>query len=63
MSQTIVPNSSVEAKQAQAVQAMQDEIENVKLKSMRLWSGIRSYTWTDVNQYKWEEIKNGRRDD
>lgn len=63
MSQTIVPNSSVEAKQAQAVQAMQDEIENVKLKSMRLWSGIRSYTWADVNQYKWEEIKNGRRDD
>ncbi|MCR4794264.1 MAG: hypothetical protein K5898_03660 [Ruminococcus sp.] len=61
MSQTIVPNSSVESKQAQTVQAMQKEIENVKLKSMRLWSGIRSYTWADVNQYKWEEIKNGRR--
>ena len=61
MSQTIVPNSSVESKQAQTVQAMQEEIENVKLKSMRLWSGIRSYTWADVNQYKWEEIKNGRR--
>lgn len=61
MSQTIVPNSSVEAKQAQTVQAMQDEIENVKLKSMRLWSGIRSYTWNDVKQYNWEEIKNGKR--
>lgn len=62
MSQTIVPNSSVESKQAQTVQAMQEEIENVKIKSMRLWSGIRAYTWADVRQYKWEEIKNGRRD-
>lgn len=63
MSQTIVPNSSVSAIQAQTLQDMQTEIETVKLKSMRTWGGIKSYKWADVQKYKWEEIKNGNADD
>lgn len=58
-SQTIVPNGSVEAKQAQTIKDMQTEIENVKLKSMKYWNGMKNYTWADVKKYKWEEIKNG----
>lgn len=63
MSQTIVPNSSVSAIQAQTLQDMQTEIETVKLKSMRTWGGIKAYKWADVQKYKWEEIKNGNADD
>lgn len=59
-SQTIVPNGSVEAKQAQTIKDMQTEIENVKLKSMKYWNGMKNYTWADVKKYKWEEIKNGK---
>lgn len=63
MSQTIVPNSSVSAIQAQTLQDMQTEIETVKLKSMRTWGGIKAYKWSDVKSYKWEEIKNGNADE
>lgn len=62
MSQTIVPNSSVSAIQAQTLQDMQTEIETVKLKSMRTWGGIKAYKWSEVKSYKWEEIKNGNAD-
>lgn len=58
-SQTIVPNGSVEAKQQATMKAMQTEIENVKLKAMSIWSGIRLYTWADSKKYKWGEIKHG----
>ena len=61
LSQTIVPNGSVEAKQAQTIKDMQTEIENVELKSMKYWNGIKNYTWADVKKYTWEEIKNGKR--
>lgn len=62
MSQTIVPNGSVEAKQAETMKEMQNEIENVKLKSMKYWNGIKNYTWAEVKKYKWREIKNGKLD-
>ena len=62
MSQTIVPNGSVEATQAQTIKDMQTEIETVKLRTMRTWAGIKAYKWSDVKSYKWEEIKNGNAD-
>ena len=62
MSQTIVPNGSVEATQSQTIKDMQTEIETVKLRTMRTWAGIKAYKWSDVKSYKWEEIKNGNAD-
>lgn len=62
-SQTIVPNGSVEAKQQQTMQAMQTEIEDVKLRAMRTWGGIHAYTWAESKKYTWEEIKHGISDD
>lgn len=62
-SQTIVPNGSVEAKQQQTMQAMQAEIEDVKLRAMRTWGGIHAYTWAESKKYTWEEIKHGISDD
>ena len=41
------------------IKDMQTEIENVKLKSMKYWNGMKNYTWADVQKYKWEEIRNG----
>lgn len=36
-------------------------VDDIKLKQMRTWSGIRSYRWSEVKKYKWEEVKNGRK--
>ena len=36
-------------------QALQEEIKNSTLKSMKRWSGISSYSWQEII-YKWGEI-------
>lgn len=61
MSQTIVANGTVLGKQAKIMQSMQSEIENLKLKQMRTWGGMKAYKWADVQQYTWGEIKNGKK--
>lgn len=61
MSQTIVANSTVLGKQEKIMQSMQSEIENLKLKQMHTWGGMKAYKWADVQQYTWGEIKNGKK--
>lgn len=61
MSQTIVANGTVLGKQEKIMQSMQSEIENLKLKQMHTWGGMKAYKWADVQQYTWGEIKNGKK--
>lgn len=61
MSQTIVTNGTVLGKQEKIMQSMQSEIENLKLKQMHTWGGMKAYKWADVQQYTWGEIKNGKK--
>ena len=61
MSQTIVANGTVLGKQEQIMQEMQNQLEDIKLKQMRTWGGLKSYTWSDAKIYKWGEIFNGHK--
>lgn len=61
MSQTIVANGTVLGKQEQIMQEMQDQLEDIKLKQMRTWGGLKSYAWNEAKIYKWGEIFNGHK--
>lgn len=54
MGSTISSGHSAEDK---ANAAMQAELRNIKLKQMKTWLGIRSYTWSEVKDVKWRELK------
>lgn len=54
MGSTVSNGHSAEDK---ANAAMQEELRNIKLKQMKTWLGIRSYTWSEVKTFKWRDLK------
>ena len=56
MSQTIVANGTVLGKQEAEMQAMKEQIDDMKIKQMRHWSGTKAYSWAEVKNYTWREI-------
>lgn len=56
MSQTIVANGTVLGKQEAEMQAMKEQIDDMKIKQMRHWSGTKAYSWSEVKNYTWREI-------
>lgn len=37
--------------------AMQAELNDIKIRQLKTWLGIRSYTWAEVRNNKWEEYR------
>ena len=40
-----------------ANEAMQAELNDIKIRQLKTWLGIRSYTWAEVRNNKWEEYR------
>ena len=53
MSQTIVGNGTILGKQELEMQAMKNQMEDLTLKQMRTWGGMKNYSWAAVKEFKW----------
>ena len=39
------------------IQALQSELKNEKLRSLRTWGGAKSFKWNEVSNFTWSEVR------